>query len=266
MSFSPTVRLCSSCGLHRWHRPSHPPVEIPKMDVTIPSHSIKTFAAAISALSRVSGSNKDLYLDFDPIEGLFLRSINDAKSAYMQFHFEAGYFERCSVSLDCLQIRKRKLSDDGSQRDSFSCRVPVRSIASILHSRKGVQSLRIRYAGEKEGDDTKNAYSMQLSFDFVLAASEDTGSYRISYRISVAEARGVQAIAPKDDCSEIVVKPGLLLKLIDPLKKTNEISFTVNGSLKVVTATSFHHRDTVSSTTNPINHLTLHTLKTETSM
>jgi len=233
------------------------------MDVTIPSHRIKTFANAIAALNKVSGSSKDLYLDFDMLEGLFLRAINDAKSAYIQFHFEAGYFERCSTSLESLQSRKRKVDENSSQRDNFSCRIPVRSVSSILHNRKGVQSLRIRYEGEKDEDGhEKSAYSMQLSFEFALCAAEDSGYYRIVHRIGVADARGVQAVAPKDDCSEIVVRPNLLLKLIEPLKKTNEVAFTVNGSSKVATATSFHHGDTVSAA----NQLTSHVLKTETSI
>jgi len=234
------------------------------MDVTIPGHGIKTFSAAIAALNKVSGSNKDLYLDFDILDGLFLRSINDAKSAYMQFHFEPGFFERCTTSFETRQSRKRKVDpSSNSQRDNFSCRVPLRSVSSILHSRKGVRTLRIHYTGEKDADGQEiSAYTMQLSFEFSLCAEEDCGSYRIVHKIGVADARGVQAVAPKDDCSEILVKPTLLMKMIEPLKKTNEVAFTINGSSKVATATSFHHGDTVSSA----NQLTSHVLKTETSM
>jgi hypothetical protein len=239
-------------------------IAVTGMDVTIPGHLIKTFAAAVSALQKVSGSNKDLYLDFDPLDGLFLRSINDAKSAFLQFHFEAGFFERCSTSLGCLHNKKRRIHEHEIQRDNFACRIPVRSVSSILRSRKGVQSLRIRFSGEKEEDGEcdheGSAYPMQLSFEFALYASEDTGLFRIVHRIGVADARGVMAVATKEDCSEIVVKPKILLNLVDPLKKTNEIALTVNGTSKIVTATSFHHRDTASSAHS------LNILKTETSM
>jgi hypothetical protein len=36
---------------------------------------------------------KDLYIKFDPLKGLTLRALNDAKSAFTSFHFEPTCFE-----------------------------------------------------------------------------------------------------------------------------------------------------------------------------
>ena len=46
-------------------------------------------------------------------------------------------------------------------------------------------------------------------------------------------------------CSEIVALPNILLKMLEPLKQTNEVALTVNDEDKIVTATSFHHSDAV---------------------
>ena len=62
------------------------------MDVTIPPHNLRRFASSVSCLGRIG---KDLYVSFDPLDGLTLSSLNEAKSAYGKFHFDPGFFERC---------------------------------------------------------------------------------------------------------------------------------------------------------------------------
>eukprot|EP00563_Minutocellus_polymorphus_P013945 CAMPEP_0181057212 /NCGR_PEP_ID=MMETSP1070-20121207/20127_1 /TAXON_ID=265543 /ORGANISM="Minutocellus polymorphus, Strain NH13" /LENGTH=56 /DNA_ID=CAMNT_0023136605 /DNA_START=122 /DNA_END=288 /DNA_ORIENTATION=+ len=55
------------------------------MDVILPSHSLRTFSAAVACLTKIG---KECYVDFDPLgHGLTLRTLNDAKSAYGQFRF-----------------------------------------------------------------------------------------------------------------------------------------------------------------------------------
>jgi hypothetical protein len=48
----------------------------------------------LDCLSRIG---KDLYVAFDAIEEVSLRSLNDAKSAYAYFRFEPAFFERCTA-------------------------------------------------------------------------------------------------------------------------------------------------------------------------
>ncbi|KAL7536031.1 hypothetical protein ACHAXR_006872 [Thalassiosira sp. AJA248-18] len=136
------------------------------MDITIPPYNLKRFTASITCLGKIG---KDLYLSFDPLDGLTLSSLNEAKSAYGKFHFDSGFFERCSAPPVVAGGARRAGSGGGGggggggrEGDSdeefydtrYVCRVPVRSVHSILRPRKGVCSLRIR----SEGMDEKGNY------------------------------------------------------------------------------------------------------------
>jgi len=59
------------------------------MDVVIPSHNLRTFSSSVTTLGKIGNY---LYLEFDPLLGLTLRTLNDAKSAFAEFHFEVGFF------------------------------------------------------------------------------------------------------------------------------------------------------------------------------
>ena len=171
------------------------------MDITISPHNLKRFAASIPCLGKIG---KDLYLSFDPLDGLTLSSLNEAKSAFGKFHFEPGFFEKCTTAgasdpaatsssaggvavgggrgnrtanrndiprgnqnhgggSRAYQHYRTNNNDDDGENDNndeedqddnadkddarYVCRVPVRSIHSILRPRKGVLSLRIRSEG-----------------------------------------------------------------------------------------------------------------------
>ena len=172
------------------------------MDITISPHNLKRFAASITCLGKIG---KDLYLSFDPLDGLTLSSLNEAKSAFGKFHFEPGFFEKCTTTTGASvtaatsssaggvavgggrgnrtanrndiprgnqnhgggsrthQHYRTNNNDDDGENDNndeedqddnadkydarYVCRVPVRSIHSILRPRKGVLSLRIRSEG-----------------------------------------------------------------------------------------------------------------------
>ena len=60
----------------------------------------------------------------------------------------------------------------------------------------------------------------------------------------------MSAVAPKDGCSEIVTVPKLLLRMLEPLKRTSEVALIVNDRHKMVTMASFHHSDSVAASTN----------------
>jgi hypothetical protein len=80
-----------------------------------------------------------------------------------------------------------------------------------------------------------------LSFEFQL--QKQASMVRVVHRIGVADAQGVAAVAPKDGCSEIVVNPQVLLRMLEPLKTTAEIALIVNDQHKLVSAVTFHHDD-----------------------
>eukprot|EP00984_Skeletonema_dohrnii_P004521 scaffold1600_cov79-Skeletonema_dohrnii-CCMP3373.AAC.1 len=155
------------------------------MDITIPPHNLKRFTAAITCLGKIG---KDLYLSFDPLDGLVLSSLNEAKSAFGKFHFDSTFFDRCSASAVVISASRSSASassflgrgrnnnggvgntnnnhnseDDEDDEDFYDssryvCRVPVRSVHSVLRPRKGVCHLRIRSEGT---DDSGNHFGLK---------------------------------------------------------------------------------------------------------
>lgn len=250
------------------------------MDVTVPSHNIRSLSLAVGCLGRIS---KDLYIEFSALEGLILRTLNDSKSAFASFEFAPSFFERCTTPLDRGSMKKRKLQrkpggigrqsrrrnrrsrneeineeKEGEEEeldDKYTCRVPIRIVHSILRSRKGVISLRIRSCMNKVNTDVtrrdldnfivsdmneramEDGYSMQLSFEFLC---ETIGPMRVTRRIGVEECDGIAANVSKLECSEIHSSPKTLSGMLDPLYRTTEVALCVNDVEKIVTATSFH--------------------------
>lgn len=250
------------------------------MDVIIPPHNLKRFTASLACLSKIG---KDLYVSFDPFDGLTLSSLNEAKSAYGKFHFECGFFDKC------LGIAQGRV-DEGSQDEGqwkYVCRVPVRSVHSVLRPRKGVLSLRIRSEGmdesgqhfgvnRKGGDDRKEQekmpYSsrrrkrksreqdevnnpsndkMMLTFEYCIerpcnkpqsTSASITSTFTVLHKIAVTDAHGItlSTSTHRKTRSEIIAPPKLWMRLLDPLKQTQEVALTIDDTLKVVTATSFH--------------------------
>ena len=228
------------------------------MDCVIPSHSVRSFCASIGCSSRIG---KDLYVEFDPIDGLALRSLNDAKSAYACFRFEPSFFERCTTPLNT-ESRKRTLTE-ASQELRFSCRVAVRALAAVVRPRKNVVSLRVR---------SKTCSSaLYLSFEFHLKNSESAALLRVVHRIQFADAEGVSAVASKEEASEIVASPKVLLRLLEPLKRTGEATLIVRSDAQMVSAASFHHTQAGNNTDATNNNAILQAtsaslLKTETAI
>mmetsp|Transcript_7621 Transcript_7621/g.10910 ORF Transcript_7621/g.10910 Transcript_7621/m.10910 type:complete len:379 (+) Transcript_7621:276-1412(+) len=246
------------------------------MDVIIPSHNLKTFSSSISALGKIG---KFLFLQFNPLNGLTLRTINDGKSAYAEFHFEVGFFERCTSppglfmgatrqsGIDRASSSVKDNEDDhvaseeekeNTMEEKYTCSVPVRDVMSILRPRRvTINSLRLRNVGgvshhEIGGIDRPEEESMlmMLSFEFQVSSNNtldneisSSGSMHIVHRIGVNDSEGVATMTPREDCNEIVSHPRVLLKMLEPLKRTTEVALTVNDNNKTVTATSFHHTD-----------------------
>jgi hypothetical protein len=220
------------------------------MDVILPGFSVRPFCASLACMGKIG---KDCYFEFDPLgDGLVLRALNDAKSAYNQFRYEPAFFEKCT---GLTYTGKRSFSD--SQESRFCCRVALRALAPILRPRKDVISLRIR-------SETKDA-ALYLSFEY------QTPVARINHLIKAADATAVSAVVSKDQASEIVASPRVLARLLEPLKQTVEATLLVQKDSQVVKASSFHHAENTSTASaNGSNAIlqatTQHLLKTETGM
>ena len=258
------------------------------MDVTIPPHNLKRFTASLTCLSKIG---KDLYVSFDPFDGLTLSSLNEAKSAYAKFHFECGFFQKCAgVTIPYHSSG----DDDGESEWRYVCRLPVRSVHSVLRPRKGVLSLRIKSEGidstgqhfgvNRKDSDTNNskeqelcssrrrkrksmenqeetADKMMLTFEYCIEPTSNksqsrstsiTSTFTVLHKIAVTDAHGItlSTSTHSKTRSEVIAPPKLWMRLIDPVKQTQEVALTIDDELKVVTATSFHpshHGDNVLS-------------------
>lgn len=231
------------------------------MDCVVPGHSVRPFCASVGCLSRIG---KDLYLEFDAIDGLALRALNDAKSAYACFRFEPTFFERCTAPpLDASRKRHRSGRNDSppSSQDRFSCRIALRALAAVVRPRKSVVALRVR----SEISDS----ALFLSFEFQLQSQDSL--LTVVHRMKAADANGVSPVAPTDDASEIRSLPKVLLRLLDPLKNTAEAALIIRSGAQTVSASSFHHTDTTTQRNTNNNNAVLQAtsaslLKTETAI
>lgn len=216
------------------------------MDCVIPGHSVRNFCAAISCLSRVG---KDLYVEFDPIDGLALRSLNDAKSAYACMRYRPSFFERCTAP-----PRKRSLTGE-SQDERFSCRVAMRALSSVVRGRKDVACLRVR------SETTSSA--LYLSFEYHL--QKGSTLLRVVHRVHAADADSISALAGKENASEIVADPKVLTRLLEPLRRTSEATLVVRKDAERIYASSFHHSETTCSDNAVSQAASAALLKTDTS-
>ena len=204
------------------------------MDCVIPGPSVRPFCAALGCLSRVG---KELYVEFDPIDGLTLRALNDSKSVFSEFHYQPSFFQRCSM---VLTGRKRKsqsrlhsqtstATTASKDEDRYAVRVAMKSLGPVVRPRKDVLSLQVVTVGDL------------LSFEFQLQRPPTV--VRVSHRVGVAIASGVSAVTQMDGSSELTVHPNLLLTMLEPLRRAAEIALVINEKQKLVSSVTFTHDD-----------------------
>jgi Rad9 len=264
------------------------------MDCVIPGHSFRAFTGAIQCLSKIG---KDLYVDFDPMDGLALRTLNDAKSAFCVVEFGPSFFERCTTPVLAQQVQATTATNSGttrkrgrqtststcsSQESRFSCRVPMKALAPIVRPRKNIVTVRIKSEGH-EGDTapTNDNASLLLAFEFQLdiqnqsdtTSTSTNGSSagtkptlcKVIHRMGVAQVDNISAVAPKDDCSELAAAPRLLHKWLEPINRTAEGCLIFTKDADLVVATSFNSTDSVGiSSLSIASGAAKRTLKTET--
>jgi hypothetical protein len=108
------------------------------MDVIIPAHNLKTVSSALSTLSKVG---KYLYIEFDPLAGLTFRTLNDGKSSFAQFHFDVGFFERCSSPPDA-KLHRRVVAPTNTSGNGSSSTQTQTQTQTLTASRMGARTNR----------------------------------------------------------------------------------------------------------------------------
>jgi len=225
---------------------------------------VRPFCAAITCLSRVG---KEIYIDFDPMDGLTLRSLNDAKSVFASFQYQPSFFDRCSAVDSGISPngngRKRKSSqhrnndgagvddsgDDDDENDApaasltqenrYSVRLACKALLPVVKTRRQVLSLRI----VSSSPELSATNSLDFEFQYSNHLNNDDAIVNVIHRIGVSDAQGVAAVIDKEDASELVVAPSVLLRMLEPLKRTAELALIVNDTHKLVTTVTFHQED-----------------------
>jgi hypothetical protein len=173
---------------------------------------------------------KELYIDFDPIDGLTLRALNDSKSVFSSFHYEPSFFQRCSIMMSGRKRRTPSPSSSSDNDDGYSVRVAIKSLAAVVRPRKDVLSLQVVTTGDL------------LSFEFQLHRPPST-VVRVIHRVGVAPAKGVAAVTSMEGSSEFQIQPHLVQTMLEPLRRATEIALLVNDTHKLVSSVTFAHDD-----------------------
>lgn len=233
------------------------------MDCIIPGPSIRPFCAAIGCLSRIG---KELYIDFDPVDGLSIRSLNDSKSVFSSFHFEPGFFSRCTSAVpgvigNARTAKRQRTTNTKTEPEHdderWTVRIAMKALAAVVRQRKDILNLRITTAGD------------HLAFEF--KAQKVGGSVvGVTHKVGYSTAQGVAAVTTTDGASELVIQPKVLSTMLEPLRRSVEIALLVNEPHRLVSSVSFAHDDLPDDTTTPsgLNRETPNasSLKTETSI
>lgn len=196
------------------------------MDVVIPSHGVKTFCSSLASLTKMGS---DIYWEFDVVRGLTLRTINDAKSAYSCWHYEAKFFERCTVPPPIRGSngnRRKAHANSQTTQSYFTGRMCTRSLQPLLRSRKAA-SLRIT-TPHVDSDAVSFAFSMEFG-DSVIT---------IQYDIPLTtQTETLCAVPDMEDASTFCIAPSMLGRLLDALTTSYAALIIRNGSS--VAASSF---------------------------
>lgn len=126
----------------------------------------------MSCLARIG---KDLYMEFDAIDGLALHTLNDAKSAYSCFRWEPTFFERCTVpptrhDAHETTTRRRPLQQQHPQHPVTQRRTTKRQRRSQLSSLTPLQQQQQQEADddlENSNCDNENNTQTQTQDRFV---------------------------------------------------------------------------------------------------
>lgn len=234
------------------------------MDCTVEGHNVRTFCLIFSCLGRIA---RDVYIEFTDYNGMFIKTVNDSKSAFASFHFPPRFFGRC-IAVPLITSKPMSLNYEPGlsthENDAFACRMPVRALNAILRPRKGTRSLRIRSHGnvvdDRHHSQEQNVLGLKLTFEFLVEhGSSSNACMRIHHSLAVAESYSIVAASPsKLHCSEIVTSSQVLFTLLEALRKSLEVTWTLRNAnldnddeVPHVAVSSFNRADCVVGSTYP---------------
>jgi len=204
---------------------------------------------------------------------LSIRSLNDSKSVFGSFHFEPAFFFRCRSApaphkrQDHGGRRKRNIheatatnsqetnnDDDNDDDERWTVRIAMKALAAVVRQRRDTLNLRIT----TRGDHLAFAFSLQKICGSIVD---------VTHKVGYSNAQGVAAVTTTEGASELVIQPGVLTTMLEPLKRSVEIAVLVNEKHRLVSSVSFAHNDLPDEATSGLNRGRQNaSLKTETSV
>lgn len=170
--------------------------------------SIKSFSFILHLLNKVG---KDLLLEIEN-NTLYLRSLNDAKSAFALVKFDKDFF-------DYIQ------SVDGK---NFCCKVQLKVLCSMMKNIRNVKSLKVR----AQIIDSEH----ELVFEMSMASS-----LKRTYRFLYSDCDIISVAFDDESASQIKADPKVFIKLLEHIHLSQEISIIADENTFKIK--SFHADD-----------------------
>ncbi|KAM9795494.1 cell cycle checkpoint control protein RAD9A [Neosynchiropus ocellatus] len=154
------------------------------MDCVVTGGNVKVLAKAVHSLSRIGD---ELYVEPQE-DGLALRSVNSARSAYACFLFAPLFFSRYTVP----------------RGEGFRCKMAVKSVQSVFRSlvslEKTVEKCHVQL------DEQKNRLTFTLHCKHGLMKT---------HNLSFQDSESLQAVFDKDTCANVFsAQPRLLVDTV----------------------------------------------------
>jgi hypothetical protein len=161
--------------------------------------SIKAFSCAVHLLNKIG---KEVSIEIENY-AVSLRTLNETQSAFAHIELLNVYFEKVNVALDLIN-------------KTFCCTSTLKPLCILLKNIKGAQLLSISAIA--------SAGRNSLVFEFTQA----NGIVR-SHRLQCSTSEVVSAVFDlKDKCS-MILKPKVLIQLLDHLHRSTEICLEVTS-------------------------------------
>jgi hypothetical protein len=171
---------------------------------------LKEFSAALSLLGKIG---KELIIDSEK-DVLTLRSLNDAKCAFIAIELDRNFFGRF---------------DHSSSLNNFCCKVPIKPLEKIFKNLKAISTLTLTV-------QTTNGNRHELIFEMAC-----TGGMTRKHRFGYSDCDLMTAVFDEEVASHLRCAPKVFVSLLDHFYHSAELS--IEASPSGFRVKSYHQQD-----------------------
>ena len=174
--------------------------------------NLKAFSASLHFL-RIVG--KDLQIEVSP-DNLVLRALNDAKTAYASVEFAQGFFERGTFKLHQQALVDAYGGGQAGERDSFSCKLPVKHLCSLTKSFvKNVNELSL-YAKASSGSQGEGGYDLIMEL-------HTAGGIKRTHRFKYSDCDVISAVFEEVGACSLRSQAKVLTQVLEHMHHAPEV-------------------------------------------